>query len=271
MKTFKGFFLLIFIAHFEQSHQNSIQNFDPCSSSSVTDADRIVTTLNGKIKGECYNVPITNSNDQTTDYSVFSWRGIPFAEPPTGINRFMKPVPVANWNDVKQTTEWPNACAQTGSPSNSLDQKSEDCLYINIFAPKDTYSNRSSELKPVMVYIPGGAFSVDSSASDIFEPSTFVAYGDVIYASFNYRLGIFGFLHLNDSAATGNMGLFDQQLAMKWIYDNAHLFGGDKTKITLFGESAGSWSVGFHLFIESSFTYFRNAIMESGTPGGMCK
>ena len=263
-----GILIFIIIAHFSLSQ--SIQNFDKCINPSITDNDRTVNTLNGKIKGDCYTVPVTYSNDETTDYSVFSWRGIPYAEPPVGTNRFMKPVPVNDWTDIKNGTEWPNGCAQT-PPQFSLNQISEDCLYLNIFVRNDTYLNRAKALKPMMVWIHGGGFVSDSSAADAWEPSTLVAAGDVIVASLNYRLGIFGFLHLNETNATGNMGLLDQSLALKWIYDNADKFGGDRDKITIFGESAGAWSVGFHLFIESSWPYFRNAIMESGSPGGVSK
>lgn len=95
-----------------------------------------------------------------------------------------------------------------------------------------------------------------------------VATQNVIVVSINYRLNVFGFMHLADSDATGNAGFLDQNLAMKWVYENAKAFGGDNSKITIFGESAGSWSVGFHLFYQQSWKYFRNAILESGAPTG---
>lgn len=260
---------LIIVAHLDIIQ--TVQNFDTCSNISVTNNDRIVSTLNGKIKGDCYQVPVTYSNNKTVSYNVFSWRGIPFAEKPLGSKRFMKPLPVNNWTNIKQATEWQSGCPQNPVPTFSLNKISEDCLYLNIFAPNETYLNRAKELKPIMIWIHGGSLMSDSSASDFWEPSTLVAAGDIIVASINYRLGIFGFLHLSDSDATGNIGLLDQQLAMKWIYDNADKFGGDKNKITIFGESAGANSVGFHLFMESSWPYFRNAIMQSGGPGGVSK
>lgn len=263
--------ILVLIIVVNLNVTESVQNFDLCSSINVTDKDRIVKTLDGQIKGDCYEVPVTYSDNKTVNYNVFSWRGIPFAEVPTGSKRFMKPVPVTNWIDIKQTTEWPSGCPQSPLPPFSLPIISEDCLYLNIFSRNDTYLNRANELKPMMIWIHGGSLLSDSSASDIWEPSTLVAAGDVIVASINYRLGIFGFLHLSDTKATGNIGLLDQQLAIKWIYDNAEKFGGDKKKITIFGESAGSFSVGFHLFMEPSWPYFRNAIMESGAPGGSSK
>ena len=81
-----------------------------------------------------------------------------------------------------------------------------------------------------------------------------------------FRLDAFGFLYLDDSIATGNQGFLDQNMALKWIYNNAFSFGGDNSKITVSGQSAGSWLVGFHLFYPDSWPYFRNAIMLSGTP-----
>jgi len=88
----------------------------------------------------------------------------------------------------------------------------------------------------------------------------------IIVVTINYRLDALGFLYLENSNASGNQGFLDQAMALQWIYDNAFSFGGDNSKITLGGESAGAWSVGYHLFYPGSWPYFRNAIMESGGP-----
>ena len=85
----------------------------------------------------------------------------------------------------------------------------------------------------------------------------------------NYRLNALGFMHLADTDATGNQGLHDSTTALKWIYKNAINFGGDNTRITISGESAGAWSVGYHLFLKESWPYFRNGIMQSGGPTGI--
>jgi carboxylesterase type B len=101
---------------------------------------------------------------------------------------------------------------------------------------------------------------------DIYEPSTFVAMNnDLIVITLNYRLGAFGFMHIADTEASGNQGFLDQNLALKWIYTNAHRFGGDRERITLSGQSAGSFSVGYHLVYPSSWPYFRSAMLQSGS------
>ena len=94
-----------------------------------------------------------------------------------------------------------------------------------------------------------------SSASDWYEPSTLVAMSDIIVITLNYRLDHYGLLHIADTE-TGNSALLDQNLALKWIYENAHTFGGDKNRITVSGESAGAISIGFHLFYPDSWPYF---------------
>ena len=230
-------------------------NIDPNSDLKVLD------TLNGKIKGECYNVPVSYSNGSKIYSNVFNWLSIPFAEPPINENRFKKPVPKSSWNNVIDGTLWPRPCMQRGDPTSS-----EDCLYLNIFAKSDIYLNRNSTLAPILFFIPGGGFTAGRTANDKFEGSTLAAHSGVIVITIQYRVDSFGFLHLSDSDAIGNQGFLDQHLALKWIYENADKFGGDRSKITLSGQSAGSYSVGYHLFYEKSWPYFRNAIMESGGP-----
>ncbi len=236
--------------------------FEKCTSQSSINDYKVVQTLNGPIRGECYNVPVSFSNGSRISYDVFTWLSIPFAEPPTGKNRFLKPRPVKNWVATRDTLEWPKVC----DPSKA--SFSEDCLYLNIFVRGDSYLNRREKLKPMLIYIHGGAFLFGSTNPDEEEPSSLVATSDIIVVTIQYRLGVYGFLHHSDLGGTGNAGFLDQHMAIKWVYDNAELFGGDKTKISLSGESAGAWSVSFHLFYKPSWPYFRNAIMESGTPTG---
>lgn len=263
MRSLKFFVVLVLLSATINSHQcqtNLNQIFEKCSSAEITDADRTLQTLNGQIKGECYNVPVSYSNGSTISYEILSWLAIPFAEPPLAEKRFLKPEPIRSWSTVKDGTSWPNSCIQ---PSNEL-VTSEDCLYLNVFTHREAYFNRERELKPIMVWIHGGSFTSGGSAE--YEASTLVAAGDVIIVSINYRLGLFGFMFIDGIAS--NAALYDQQLALKWIYDNAPKFGGDKDRITVFGESAGAWAVGFNLFMETSWPYFTNAILESGGPTG---
>lgn len=127
-------------------------------------------------------------------------------------------------------------------------------------------------LKPIILWIHGTEIedrvlpSIDISVFK--DMSTFVAMSDVIGISINYRLGIFGNTYFPGTDATGNQGFLDQSLALKWVHDNADKFGGDRTRITIFGQNSGSWSVNCHLFYPGSWPYFRNAIMESGTVMG---
>ena len=117
-----------------------------------------------------------------------------------------------------------------------------------------------------MVFIHGGGLHFGSSTNDLYEPSTLVSLSEIIVVTINYRLDHFGLLYLEGTNARGNQALLDQSLALKWIYENAQTFGGDRTKITLVGESAGAISIGYHLFYPNSCPYFRNVIMESGVP-----
>jgi carboxylesterase type B len=150
---------------------------------------------------------------------------------------------------------------QRGDPTSS-----EDCLYLNIFVKSDIYLNRNITLAPILFFIHGGGFVSGTPTTDYYEGSTLASYSGVIVVTIQYRLDSFGFLHLSESDAVGNQGFLDQHLALKWIYDNADKFGGDRNKITLAGESVGGFSVGYHLMYEKSWPYFRNAIMESGGP-----
>lgn len=112
---------------------------------------------------------------------------------------------------------------------------SEDCLFVNIYVPAG-----GAERKTVLVWIHGGAFSM-GDANDIMYGSDFLLSEDNIVVTVQYRIGIFGFLNLASGEYTGNMGLKDQQLAMKWVYENIEHFSGNKNEILLFGESAGKF------------------------------
>lgn len=115
------------------------------------------------------------------------------------------------------------------------------------------------------VWIYGGGFIVGTSTLKVYDPRVIVAETQVIFVSIQYRVSILGFLYMNSEEAPGNQGMLDQYLALKWIHNNIQYFGGDSSKITIFGESAGSVSVSLHLLSPLSSNLFRNAIMESGT------
>ncbi|XP_013393137.1 carboxylesterase 1D [Lingula anatina] len=214
-----------------------------------------VTTKNGVIQGLVKTV---------AGHSVNQFLGIPFAEPPVGALRFMKPQPPSNWTGVKQTTAFGAACMQNTTdrtvfiPYNV--QLSEDCLTLNVFVP-GTVSNTNR--KAVMVWIHGGAFTIGGTSIYLF--NEFVVQTDVIVVSVNYRLGPFGFLTTGDVNAPGNAGLWDLIEGLKWVQDNIENFGGNPKNVTIFGESAGGCIVSQLAMTVASRDLFHRFISMSGT------
>ena len=222
----------------------------------------VLTTLNGKVQGKCFNVTVNYGSKPKNTNQVMNWLSIPYAEPPLKNLKFKHPIPIQSWNSTLDGTKWPSKCLQ--EYGKSTQNNAEDCLYLNLFVPYNAYISKSR--LPILIWIHGGSFKSGSNSEDEFEASTLVAMSNIIVVTINYRLGVYGFLHIKGTEAKGNQGILDQHLAMKWIYENANFFGGDNTRITLGGQSAGSWSVGYHLMYEPSWKYFRNAILGSGNP-----
>ncbi|XP_015786761.1 cholinesterase 1 [Tetranychus urticae] len=207
---------------------------------------------------------------------VYQFLGIPYAEPPLDELRFKKPVPKKPWNGVLSVNKWSTACMQPVIPGVNGDDLtiSEDCLILNVFTTQDAFQDQrngnQNELRPVMVWIHGGSFVFGSaSKQDSYDGTPLVAIKDVIVVALNYRLGPLGFLHLPEAGVPGNMGLWDQQLALKWVKDNIEYFGGDPDKVTIFGESAGAVSVSAHLISPQSRGLFKNVILQSGSIYGI--
>ena len=187
--------------------------------------------------------------------------GIPYAAPPTGPLRWRPPQPVNRWEGVRQATEQPPRCMQS-RPEDAEFTVSEDCLTLDVWTPP---RRQDGELRPVLVWIPGGGF-VDGGA-DLFDGQPLATGGDIVVVVLNYRLGSLGFLAhpaLSEAGQVGNYGLLDQQAALRWVQDNIAEFGGDPSKVTLGGESAGAMSVCDHLVAPGSVGLFRAAIMQSG-------
>ncbi|KDR08515.1 Acetylcholinesterase, partial [Zootermopsis nevadensis] len=214
---------------------------------------------------------------------VHIFTGIPFAKPPVGPLRFRRPVPVDPWHGVLDATILPNSCYQERyeyfpgfegeemwNPNTNV---SEDCLYLNIWVPQRVRMRHSGERPkvPILVWIYGGGYMSGTSTLDVYDADIIAATSDVIVASMQYRVGTFGFLYLapffggDTEEAPGNMGLWDQALAIRWLRDNAAAFGGDPELITLFGESAGGGSVSIHLLSPVTRSLVRRGIMQSGT------
>uniref|UniRef100_A0A8C6VD49 Carboxylic ester hydrolase n=1 Tax=Naja naja TaxID=35670 RepID=A0A8C6VD49_NAJNA len=147
--------------------------------------------------------------------------------------------------------------AHIWSPKTPL---SEDCLSLNIWVPHP----QPSSPVPVLVWIHGGGYFMGTSSVAMFNGASLAATENVVVVTINYRLGAFGFLYY-PPAAPGNLGLWDQQLALKWVKENSAAFGGDPSRVTIFGQSAGGASVNFHLLAPKSQDLFAQAVIQSGT------
>jgi carboxylesterase type B len=192
-----------------------------------------------------------------TGRALFNYRGIPYAQPPVGELRWASPQPYPRWSQVRPATSFGAVCPQDGVANDS-----EDCLLLNIWTPRAAVE-RGQRL-PVMVFIHGGYFVFGAGSLPLYDGSYLAASGNVVVVTFNYRLGSLGFLAVPDLGLTGNYGILDQGLALRWVAENISAFGGDPRKVTIFGESAGAMSVGLHLFsIPANRALFRAAIMES--------
>ncbi|CAN7982980.1 unnamed protein product [Ixodes hexagonus] len=202
-------------------------------------------------------------------YCADAFLGIPFAEPPVGPRRFKRPVRKKPWRGLFYATQLPRPCFQRRGrvppvPWQADEKRSrEDCLYLNIWVPAiRPWFTRL----PVMVWIYGGSYRIGGSDLDLYDGTTLSDCGRVIVVSFNYRLGAFGFLNANVTDIPGNMGLWDQYAAVRWVSENIASFGGDPSRVTLFGESVGGASVGMLAQSPLSRGLVRRIIMQSGTP-----
>lgn len=205
----------------------------------------VVKTTSGLVRGVA-----------TLDKRHFA--GIPYAAPPVGPLRFQPPQPVAPWDGVHDASKVGPRCLQDegGGRGSATD---EDCLTLNVWTPAPT-----NELRPVMVWIHGGAFI--NGSGGMYDSRWLVDRGDIVVVTLNYRLGALGFLAhpaLGPKGAVGNYGLQDQQAALRWVHDNISAFGGDPDKVTIAGESAGGMSVCDHMVAPESKDLFRAAIIQS--------
>ncbi len=193
------------------------------------------------------------------------YKGIPFAAPPVGALRWRPPQPPVAWRDVRKADTFAPACMQTGvsMPGEAPPRTSEDCLYLNVWAPAHGTSHA------VMVWIYGGGFSNGSAAMPLYWGDELARKG-IVVVTFGYRLGPFGFLASPELTkespfhSSGNYGLMDQIAALEWVRDNIAAFGGDPARVTIAGQSAGAASVSILLASPLANGLFRGAIAESG-------
>jgi len=211
------------------------------------------------------------------DPAVRVYKGIPYAAPPAGDLRWKAPKAAANWDGVRKADRFSAVCMQTPYPKNSLyyreaEPASEDCLYLNIW----TAAKSASERRPVMVWIHGGALTRGSGSVPVYDGEALAKKG-VVVVTINYRLGIFGFFahpeltKESDRNSSGNYALLDQIAALEWVQNNIAAFGGNPKRVTIFGESAGSWSVNYLMATPLARGLFQRAIGESGGAFGPMK
>lgn len=193
--------------------------------------------------------------------STFEFRGIPFAKPPVGTMRWRWPEAAEPWSGARDATRFGAVAPQAPTPfdaflGGAMALQSEDCLFLNIFAPAATNGKR-----PVMVWIHGGGFVIGAGSQSLYDGCRLAALG-VVVVTFNYRLGALGFLAL--TPGTGVEGLADQIMALHWVRRNISAFGGDPQNVTIFGESAGAMCVGALLASRRAAGLFHKAILQSG-------
>jgi len=198
---------------------------------------------------------------------IASFKGIPFAAPPVGQNRWRSPQPVVPWSGVRRADTFAPACmqdtalaARLGAPT----EVSEDCLYLNVWTP----AKSSSERLPVMVWIYGGAFVGGATNWPLYDGAHFAKKG-VVLVSVAYRVGAFGFLAAPELSresghGSGDYGLEDQIAGLSWVRKNIARFGGDPHRVTIFGESAGGISVSMLAASPRARGLYQRAISESG-------
>ena len=190
------------------------------------------------------------------------WYGVPYAAPPVGPLRFMPPKPPAEWGPRPLETTKPRAaCLQSLNLGVPTAHSEEDCLYLNVYSPVGA-GNNGTGLLPVLFWIHGGAFTVGWPTND--NATTMAASGRAVVVSVAYRLGVLGFSVWNSSGGLlANTGLADQQMGLRWTRANIAGFGGDPSRVTIFGESAGGGAGLYHLLNPQSWPFFSRAVLES--------
>jgi para-nitrobenzyl esterase len=203
---------------------------------------------------------------------VSAFKGIPFAAPPIGNMRWREPQPAANWTGIRKADHFGPRAMQApvyGDMNFRSDGVSEDCLYLNVWTP----AKSANEKLPVLVYFYGGGFVAGDGSEPRYDGESMATNG-IVSLTVNYRLGVFGFLSHPELSkesghnASGNYGLMDQAAALSWVQKNIAAFGGDPSKVTIAGESAGSMSVSALMASPLSKNLFARAIGESGAVTG---
>ncbi|MGA2738454.1 MAG: carboxylesterase family protein [Bryobacteraceae bacterium] len=225
------------------------------SHAAVPETAKVVKVDTGRVKGAVSN-------------GVAAFKGVPFAAPPVGALRWKAPQPAPRWKGVREATEFGPRCMQGNIYGDMIFRDkgpSEDCLYLNVWTPATSANARL----PVMVWVYGGGFAAGATSEPRQDGENLAKKG-VVVVSMNYRLNVFGFFSHAELAkesghdSSGNYGLLDQVAALQWVHRNIAGFGGDPGKVTIFGESAGSFSVSALMASPPAQGLFQRAIGESG-------
>ena len=225
----------------------------PVMSAKPKPTEAVVNIASGRIRG-------------ARSGGLLVFKGIPYAQAPVGDLRWRPPQPVKPWEDVKAALNFGHDCMQLPFPGDAAPlrtQPSEDCLYINIWTPR----KHGEKPLPVLVWIYGGGFVNGGTSPAVYSGEQFARRG-LVFVSFNYRLGRFGFFAFpaldQGDGPVGNYAFMDQIAALHWVQENIAAFGGDPHQVTIFGESAGGASVNVLLTSPMSRGLFQRAIVESG-------
>lgn len=204
-----------------------------------------------------------------SENGIWAYLGIPYAAPPIGDLRWKPPQPAKPWEGTYKADKFgpscPQAVAKEFGPEWYPGNMSEDCLSLNVWTP----ATNSSEKLPVMVFIYGGAYMRGSSALPLYN-GTALAKKGVVVVTFNYRVGVLGYMahpqlsKESSNNSSGNYALLDQEAALRWVQKNIAAFGGDPSRVTIFGESAGAANIVSQLAIPQSRGLYNQAIVESG-------
>ncbi len=232
----------------------------------------VVDTTTGQVRGEARG-------------RIVRFRGIPYGTPVAGEARFRPAAPAEPWSGVRDAFELGPACPQNRNATMGLFALSEiqalvgpavtihqpmdeNCLALNVWTPGLA---PGAQNKPVMVWLHGGGFFAGSSGSVPYDGERLAENGDVVVVSLNHRLNLFGFMYLGEIAGedyrTGNVGMLDIVLALKWVRDNAAAFGGDPHNVTIFGESGGGGKVSVLTAMPAAKGLYHKAIVQSGSVG----
>jgi para-nitrobenzyl esterase len=223
----------------------------------INNKSHIVKTKSGQIEG-------------VHEQDIYIFKGVPYAAPPVGDLRWLPPQPVEPWKGVRQAKTYGPIAPQNEGKFNLFrdfiveGSQSEDCLYLNIWT-----QGLDNLRRPVMVWFHGGAFALGSGSHPQFSGDILAGRSNAVIVTINYRLGLLGFLNLNEVTggkipSSGNEGLLDQIAALSWVRDNIAAFGGNPDNVTLFGESAGAMSIGCLMAMPRAKGLFHKTILQSG-------